>query len=227
MNMAPLIRTILLLLPALWLPAALSAQEADTAGVDRAASAAQSTVRPGDRIWLRIWNEPEMSDTFNISERGEVILPKLGGVHVAGQDVALLQDSLRRAYAVYLRNPSVEIVVLRRIGIQGEVRRPGVYMTDLTMALPDVIAMAGGFTDAANPDDIVVLRGSERIRYRRRDQAQFLVAGLQSGDQVHVKARSSFSRNPVGTVTAVMSLVGGFVTFVLPAIRNVFDDDKQ
>lgn len=217
----------LLLLAALWLPSAGAAQQPEPAasGTDPAAAAANA--RPGDRVWLRIWNEPEMSDTFNISETGEVVLPKLGSIHVADLGASLLQDSLRRAYSVYLRNPSVEVVVLRRIGVQGEVWRPGVYMADLTMGLPDLIAMAGGFTHAANPDNVVVIRGEERIRYRRSDQAEFLVTGLQSGDQVYVRPKSALARNPVGTLTAVMSLVGGFATFVLPAIRNVFSDSDD
>lgn len=216
----------LLLLAALCLPSAGGAQQAEPAA-GAAPGVAEANARPGDRVWLRIWNEPEMSDTFNISETGEVVLPKLGSVHVADLGASLLQDSLRRAYSVYLRNPSVEVVVLRRIGVQGEVWRPGIYLADLTMGLPDLIAMAGGFTNTANPDNVVVIRGEERIRYRRSDQAEFLVTGLQSGDQVYVRRKSALQRDPVGTLTAVMTLVSGFTVWVLPAIKNIFSDDDK
>lgn len=219
--------SLLLLLSALWLPFAGAAQQAEPAANGAAASVAEANARPGDRVWLRIWNEPEMSDTFNISETGEVVLPKLGSVHVADLGASLLQDSLRRAYSVYLRNPSVEVVVLRRIGVQGEVWKPGIYLADLTMGLPDLIAMAGGFTNTANPDNVVVIRGEERIRYRRSDQAEFLVTGLQSGDQVYVRRKSALQRDPVGTLMAVMTVVGGFTAWVLPTIKNIFSDDDK
>lgn len=215
-----LLRTVLLLV-ALWTPALSAwAQQTQDGG---APTIARTTPRPGDRIALRIWNEPEMSDTFNISEAGEVILPRLGSVYVIDQEVVALQDSLRRAYSVYLRNPSVEVVVLRRIGIQGEVREPGIYLADLTMALPDMIAMAGGITEAGNPNRIVVLRGTQRLHYGRKNQGEFLVAGLQSGDQVIVGQRSFLARNPV----AALSIATTVVTVFLPMIRGLFDDDTQ
>lgn len=213
---------LLLLLAALWLPAAGAAQQPEPVANGTVPAAAAANARPGDRVWLRIWNEPEMSDTFNISETGEVVLPKLGSIHVADLDASLLQDSLRRAYSVYLRNPSVEVVVLRRIGVQGEVWRPGVYLADLTMGLPDLIAMAGGFTHAANPDNVVVIRGEERIRYRRSNQAEFLVTGLQSGDQVYVRKQNAFLRDPVGMASAVLTLSATFFGYVLPKIKEAF-----
>ncbi len=181
-----------------------------------------AAVRPGDGIRLRIWNEPAMSGSYNVSETGVAILPKLGSVFVMGQSVASLQDSLRTAYSVYLRNPSVEVVVLRRIAIQGEVESPAIVMADLTMGLSDVIALAGGLTEAGNPDNILVLRGTERIRYRRSNQAEFLVAGLQSGDQVIVQPKNIFARNPMGAMGAIFG-----VTTVILAIVPLLRDDSS
>lgn len=192
-------------------------------GPGAAAQGTAATARPGDRIALRIWNEREMSDTFNIAETGQVILPKLGPVYVVNLPIPALQDSLRRAYAVYLRNPSIEVTVLRRIGIQGEIRHPGIYLADLTMALPDILSMAGGITEAGDPNKIEVVRGAERLRYRSQDQLQFLVAQLQSGDQVVVKSRSSLRRNPTGTIAAGITVATAFFGFLVPAIRKAFE----
>lgn len=209
-------RAVPLLLLLLGVSVPLSGQQGPTG----APAAAEATPRPGDRIAIRIWNEPEMSDTFNIAETGEAILPKLGSVRVVDQPIGALQDSLRRSYAVFLRNPSVEVTVLRRVGISGEVKAPGVYLADLTMTLPDVIALAGGLTDKGNPNNIVVVRGKERIRYRSSNQGEFLVAGLRSGDQVTVRPKSAFSRDPIGTTSAVLFVTGTFFSYVLPAIKS-------
>jgi protein involved in polysaccharide export with SLBB domain len=35
----------------------------------------------------------------------------------------------------------------RRVSVVGEVREPGIYLADLTMTLPDIIARAGGVTE--------------------------------------------------------------------------------
>lgn len=224
--MTLLLRTLLLLLAVLAaLPAGLAAQRGgDTAEARPAGSGAFP--RPGDRIALRIWNEPEMSDTFNISERGEAILPRLGAVHVASLPLGRLQDSLRRAYAVYLRNPSVEIAVLRRIAVQGEVRQPGIYLADLTIGLPEIIARAGGFTEAGNPRNIVIVRDGRRIRYGRETSNSLLAAELQSGDQIFVRPRSALARNPMAWIGGAIGLVGTFRVLVWPLIEDIVGSDE-
>jgi polysaccharide export outer membrane protein len=225
--MTPFLRTLLLLLATLAaLPAGLAAQR----GSDTAAAPATGTAalpRPGDRIALKIWNEPEMSDTFNISERGEAILPRLGAMQVTALPLAALQDSLRRAYAVYLRNPSVEIAVLRRVSVQGEVRQPGMYLADLTMGLPEIIARAGGYTDAANPRNVVIVRDGQRIRYGGGGQGPLLTGELQSGDQVFVRPRNAFARNPMAWIGGAVGLVGTFSALVWPMIDDLLDGDDD
>ncbi|HEV2148545.1 MAG TPA: polysaccharide biosynthesis/export family protein [Longimicrobiaceae bacterium] len=222
-------RTALLLFATLTAlgPGAAAQQETDSPelrpGLDVAASAKP---RPGDRIALKIWNEPEMSDTFNISERGEAILPKLGAVHVTDQPLAALQDSLRSAYAVYLRNPSVEIVVLRRIGVQGEVRNPGIYLADLTVGLPEIIARAGGYTEAGNPRNIIIVRDGQRIRYGVGEGTELSVAELQSGDQVFIRPRSALARNPMAWLGGAVGLLGAVRVTVWPMIESLLGKDK-
>lgn len=225
--MTRFLHTLLLLLAALAaLPAGVAAQQ----GGDTAAAPAGGTAalpRPGDRIALKIWNEPEMSDTFNISERGEAILPKLGAMQVTALPLGALQDSLRRAYAVYLRNPSVEIAVLRRISVQGEVRQPGIYLADLTIGLPEIIARAGGYTENGNPRNVVIVREGRRIRYGREGGNGLLASELQSGDQVFVRPRSALARNPVAWIGGAIGLVGTFRAVVWPLIEDIFGADKE
>jgi polysaccharide biosynthesis/export protein len=163
--------------------------------------------RPGDRVILKIWNEPEMSDTFTVAQNGHVILPRLGSTPVEGIPIELLQDSIRAAYAEFLLNPSVEIVVRRRLSVLGEVAEPGIYWADLTMGLPDVIALAGGPTEAADPNRISILRGSERFEFRRQDQRQMFAAELHSGDQITVRPKNFLVRNPWAAVSTVFTMI--------------------
>ncbi|HEV2736516.1 MAG TPA: polysaccharide biosynthesis/export family protein [Longimicrobiaceae bacterium] len=224
--MTRFLHTLFLIATLAALPAGLAAQR----GSDTAAAPATGTAalpRPGDRIALKIWNEPEMSDTFAISERGEAILPKLGAMQVTALSLAALQDSLRRAYAVYLRNPSVEIAVLRRVSVQGEVRQPGIYLADLTMGLPEIIARAGGYTEAGNPRNVVIVRDGRRIPYGRGEGDGLLAAELQSGDQVFVRPRNAFARNPMAWIGGAVGVVGTFSALVWPMIEDILDDDDE
>lgn len=163
--------------------------------------------------------EPEMSDTFTVALNGEVVLPKLGAVRATNFTVIALQDSLRQAYSQFLRNPSLEVTVLRRIGVHGEVHRPGLYLVDLTMTLRDIIAQAGGITPAADPDNISVVRDGQRIRFATGRGAEFVAAELVSGDQVAIGPRSWFERNSL----AVVSTGAVVFSILVPIVRELLN----
>ena len=207
---------ILVILGANVAPAQQS-HEAPAAASPATSAGADATVRPGDQVSLRIVREPEMSGVFTVSETGETVLPRLGRIAVAALTAGELQDSLRSAYSVYLRDPAVEVTVLRRVGVQGEVRRPDVYMVDLTVTLRDLLAKAGGVTEAGNPNSIYIVRGEEQIRLGKDESARFRTAELRSGDQVVVGRRSWIALNPsvaVSTATGLVSFVIGIVLLV-------------
>src|ERR1043166_1799054 len=85
---------------------------------------ALSGVRAGDVVRVRVWREPDYSGEFNVDGRGIVILPVLGGVPVRGRQARRVSDTLRGAYEQYLKNPSIEITVLRRVAVSGAVAKP-------------------------------------------------------------------------------------------------------
>jgi polysaccharide biosynthesis/export protein len=178
---------------------------------------ARAPVLPGDRVALRIWTEPEMSDTFAVDESGRLALPTLGIVPAAGRPAGALQDSLRTAYVGYVRDPSVRVSVLRRVSVLGEVVRPGVYLADLTMVMSDAIAMAGGLTEGADPGKIILQREGTQIRVSQRDGSEYNLAGLRSGDQIVVRPKSFWARNPavvVSTIGSAVSLLTLLVSYV-------------
>ena len=172
---------------------------------------------PGDRVAVRIFTDPVLNDTFAIDELGRLALPTLGLVPATGIPAGRLQDSLRTAYVGFVRDPAVRVAVLRRISVMGEVERPGVYLADLTMVMSDAIAMAGGLTEGADPGKILVYRDGKEFRISQRDRSEFNLAGLRSGDQILVRPRSFWARNPtvvVSTIGSAVSLVTLLVSYI-------------
>src|SRR5262245_6176211 len=102
----------------------LQAQAVETAAI----RAASSRPQPGDRIFVHIVGEPLLSDTVTVNERGEVALPKLGVLNIGRLSISDVQDTVRTRYARLLREPAVEVVVLRRIAVNGAVKNPDVYL---------------------------------------------------------------------------------------------------
>src|SRR5215210_834950 len=93
----------------------------------QARSDSAAALRPGDTIRLRIWREPDLSGDFQVDESGLVVLPKLGPTRVSGQDPRALKQLVTQSYAEYLKNPSIDVQILRRIQVLGAVKNPGLY----------------------------------------------------------------------------------------------------
>ena len=186
---------------------ALGAQESVESAARRGM---QGRVRPGDRIALHFLRERELSESLTVNERGEAAFPKLGVLRVDSMTIAQLQDTLRARYAEYMRMPELEILVLRRVTVNGEVRIPNVYLVDGTSTVRDVIARAGGITDAGNRDGVEIVRGSRRIPVRGWDRGDGQQFDLESGDQITVSRKNWLALNALPVVSAAV-LVASFV----------------
>ena len=174
------------------------------------ASVAPPALQPGDAVRVRVWREGDLSGEFQVDQRGVVTLPLLGEREVTGMHPDSLRDRLVTEYREYLQNPSVDVTLLRRISVLGEVRSPGLYPVDGTMTLADAIAMAGGVGPQGNKDDIRLIRDGAEIRTDLDEQILVGSGDLRSGDQVVVGQKSWFSRNSgavFGSVIAASAII--------------------
>jgi polysaccharide export outer membrane protein len=175
---------------------------------------AHTPLQPGDRIALKVWSDPELAGTFTVAVSGMVALPKVGLLPANQMDAVALQDSIIRAYTALMRDPAVEVTVMRRVGVVGEVRQPGIYYSDLSMTIADVIALAGGLTENGSPTRVSVLRGTQEISMNGGDGANPL-GGVRSGDQIVVGSRGFWARNP----GLLVSTLTGLFYFVISRIQ--------
>lgn len=91
---------------------------------------------------------------------GNIELPKIGKLHVAGLSREAANDSISNAYKEYLVNPIVQV----RFGdfsytIMGEVKSPGQFTIPREkVSIFEAIGRAGDLTDYARRDDIKIIR---------------------------------------------------------------------
>ncbi|MFI5227643.1 MAG: polysaccharide biosynthesis/export family protein [Gemmatimonadales bacterium] len=156
---------------------------------------ADARPEPGDRVWLHVWREPKLSDTVTVDERGRVLFPKIGLVDASTLSIADFRDTVRARFAEYLRDAPVDVVVLRRVAVNGAVMKPDVYYVDVSMTLRDVIARAGGITDNGNPNSVAIVRGTTRIPVHGWQDDRSPTSDLQSGDQVVVGRKNWLALN--------------------------------
>ncbi len=169
-----------------------------------AAQAPAGALRPGDRI---VVSRRDSVDEASIRPDGRVVLPLVGPLALAGLTPTAAEDSVVRALAAFSRRPDLRVVALRRIIVQGAVRRPDLYFTESTVGLAEALGMAGGVAEDGHRGRVDLYRDGQRVgRYDTRTPATLNVP-LQSGDLIVVAERSWWSRNPGVLVSLVASLV--------------------
>jgi len=117
----------------------------------------------GDRIEIIVYGEPDMSMKFKVSKSGVVNFPYIGEVVIAGRTPSAIETEIEeRLRGDYLLNPMVIINMesFRLFYIFGEVTSPNGYEFQPRLTVEQAIAIAGGFTDRADRDDISIRSGA-------------------------------------------------------------------
>lgn len=104
----------------------------------------------GDKVRVLTYNDTQLSNTFLISDAGNIAFPLMGTVKAAGETPQGLADELSQALSArgILHKPSisVEVAEYRPVFILGEVNRPGQYEYIPGMTMQSAVALAGGYT---------------------------------------------------------------------------------
>jgi polysaccharide export outer membrane protein len=198
------------------LPGGLLLLLATAASAPLTAQGSATGLQPGDVVRLKIWREPDLSGEFQVDERGEVVFPKLGALPVSQLSADSLKAMLVSTYTNYLRDPSIEVTLLRRVNVLGQVKNPGLYQVDQTQTIADVLAQAGGATPDGKLDKLELIRGGNRTGIRLDRDAYLFQSGVHSGDQIWVPQKSWLSRNSGALVGA---FIGATTIIVVTLIK--------
>ena len=154
-----------------------------------------------DQIAVEVFGEDDLRANGRLNAEGNISLPLLGSVHLAGLSLAQAASKLTDLYARdYLVSPRVNVTLAgyakRRFTILGQVNRPGSYEMpeggSEGIDILEAIAMAGGYTRIAAPERVSIRRRSgnsdqllkvDTKRLAHRGGGNFLV---QPGDTVTV-----------------------------------------
>ena len=122
-------------------------------------SATRSTsslrLEAGDLVEVGVYNVPELTTKARVSTKGEIYLPLIDYVHVAGLTAEEAEGLIQKRLSDggFVKSPHVTLFVdqyaSQGASVLGEVARPGVYPVPGEQRLFDLISVAGGFTERA------------------------------------------------------------------------------
>ncbi len=136
-------------------PAAVPAPSQPEASPAVDESTPDSRLGTGDLLDISVYNVPELNTKSRLGNNGDVYLPLIDYVHLAGLTVAEAQALIEKRLSDggFVKNPHVTLNVDQSVSqgasLLGEIARPGVYPIIGEPRLLDVISAAGGFTASA------------------------------------------------------------------------------
>ncbi len=169
----------------------------------------------GDVLNVNVFDTPEFSGIYAVSDKEEINFPLLGILRVGGMranELAILLQG-RLVKANILRYPQVNVIVSsfasQGISVLGEVAHPGIYATYGSQRLLDIISLASGLTPLAGSTALIRHKGEESAETVAIRSANGEITDnevqLEPGDTIVVQ------RAPVIYVMGEVSKPGGFV----------------
>ena len=126
---------------------------------------------PHDRISITMYNHPELGTKsvqskiedktgVLVNSQGNIRLPLVKTIHVAGLTQTQAQRKIEKAYKSYLEDGELSLEVLnKRAYVLGEVNKPGpIRLFNEKATLLQILAQAGDLTSSANRHALVIMK---------------------------------------------------------------------
>lgn len=125
---------------------------------------------PLDTVSINVFQVADLSKDYAIDQSGRLTMPLLGRVDATGLSTSELGALIaRRLNEKYLRNPNVTVSLKdsgsRVVTVDGSVNQPGIYPATGPLSLIQVVALARGTSELANPRRVAIFRviGGKRM----------------------------------------------------------------
>jgi protein involved in polysaccharide export with SLBB domain len=166
------------------------------------------TLGSGDELRIRIWGQIDADLRIEVDRSGQIYLPHVGEVPVAGVRYRDLDDYLKQAVGHVYKNFNLEVAIARLHSIQvfvvGQAKSPGVYTISSLSTLVNAVFAAGGPSPQGSLRHFQLRRGDTTVQ--EFDLYDLLVKGdkshdhaLQSGDVIFIP--------PAGPLAAIAGSV--------------------
>jgi polysaccharide export outer membrane protein len=120
-------------------------------------------IAPLDTLHVSVFQVNDLTGDYEVDLTGTISLPLIGSVRAVDLTTRELDDKITQLLsAKYLQHPDVSVAVksssTRNVTVDGSVRQAGVYPVTGHLTLLQVIAIAHGTDENANPHRVAVFR---------------------------------------------------------------------
>jgi protein involved in polysaccharide export with SLBB domain len=185
-----------------------STQPTSFGPIDHGPVPGELIIGPDDELRIRIWGQVNFSANLRVSREGEIYLPKVGAVHVAGMPFSAMPTHLRSMMQRVYRNfeLSVDLGAIHSIQlyVSGMAHDPGEYTVSALSTLVDAVFACGGPAAEGSMRHLQLKREGKVVT--DFDLYELLVKGDKSGD-VQLQPGDVLYIPPAGPQVALLGSV--------------------
>ncbi len=186
------------------------------APIEDAPVSAEYVIGPGDEVLIRAWGQVDIDYRAKVDRLGNLNIPKVGVLHVAGTEYRQLNAYIRTAIGRVFKNFELNVSLgeLRSIQIflVGQARFPGSYTVSSMSTLLSALFASGGPSNKGSMRRIILRRNNQVVT--EFDLYDFLLRGDKSRD-ARLLPGDVIQLLPVGPLAAVIGSVNSQAVFEL------------
>lgn len=149
----------------------------------------------GDILEIITWKEPDFSREVRIRIDGKFAFPLIGDIEAAGHTPLEIKKNIETKIEEYIEGAIVTVIVKEPLSqkfyILGEIARTGEYQLVKDLTVLQAFALAGGFTEWASKNEIILLRRvdgeTKMISVKYKD----IVKGKDLSQDIPIKANDT------------------------------------
>ena len=130
-------------------------------------------IGPGDGLQVFVWGHDDLSTTVQVRPDGQISTPLVEDLQAAGKTPTELARAVESVLTVYVRNPTVTVIVqqfvgeyARQIRVVGQAAEPQALSYRTGMTLLPVMIEVGGLSEFASGNKARIVRrehGQEKV----------------------------------------------------------------
>ena len=208
-------------------------------------------IGPGDVLEITVFEKNELSTVCTVPEKNGIVLPLVGEVNITNLTVPEATDLIANKLKEYIRYPIITVKVKeyksKWVNIVGEVKTPGKYYLTGTSYLLDLISEAGGFTERAASEVIIIrskpgLQEADKIILKKdglSSEGNQNSVEVMSGDTILIPSKKyyymygeiakpgSFLLEEGTTILKAITQAGGFTRFASKKSIEILRTDEN
>jgi len=159
---------------------------------------------PDDQLLIRDWGKIELNSRLTVDRNGQINLPRVGTVNVAGLRYSQVESYLRSAIGALFKDFELNVTLGRlrtiQIYVLGNARQPGAYTVSSLSTLVDALFSSGGPSATGTMRDIQLRRDGKIVT--EFDLYDLVAKGDKSKD-VRLSAGDVIFIPPIGPQVAI------------------------